>query len=185
MIVTPRLILGPWRDEDRAAHARMMADPEVTHDYPAPRTRAEADARFEHYLDGWKRDGFGRWVVKLRSDGGYLGDTGITRLAADDQLGPVLEIGWRLRRDAWGHGYVTEAAVAALDDIFQKTEDDDVFSYTGSENLRSRAVMERLGLERAEHLDFDRPNDRAVVYVARRATWLTRPASAPPEARSS
>ena len=73
----------------------------------------------------------------------------------DEREQPVLEIGWRLRRSAWGRGYATEAATTALRFAFEELGREEVVSFTVVGNLRSRAVMERIGLRYL--VDYDHP----------------------------
>lgn len=93
---------------------------------------------------------------------------------------PAVEIGWRLSRAAWGHGYATEAAAAALDDPFDWAGLRQVVSYTAASNGRSQAVMRRLGMTRDPADDFEHPDlpaghrlRRHVVYRIDAATWQT------------
>jgi ribosomal-protein-alanine N-acetyltransferase len=87
-------------------------------------------------------------------------------------VAPGLEIGWRLVRDAWGQGYASEAARAALADIFAHTDADEVISFTLPTNTRSLAVMARLGLTRDPGRDFAyETGNPAVVFVAPRIRY--------------
>ena len=173
MIETERLVLRPWREEDRDDLARMCADPNVMVDYPAPQTRAESDVRFERYRDTFERFGFCRWAVERRSDGKFLGYTGInSTFSPDHPLAPDVELGWRLIREAWGFGYASEAARASLCDGFTRCELNKVYSFTTRENLRSQAVMQRIRLIRDEARDFVDPQGvRNIVFVAT-SHWL-------------
>lgn len=86
--------------------------------------------------------------------GGFLGYGGIVPHTDDHPLGEHWDIGWRLSRNAWGHGYATEAATAALIDAFERLGLPQVLAYTAAENVRSQAVMNRLGMQRRVDLDF-------------------------------
>ena len=169
IVETERLILRPWREEDRDDLAAMCADPDTMVDYPEPQTRAESDVRFERYHATYERLGYCRWALRLRDGGDFVGYCGIQPLDAGHPLGDVPEIGWRLRRVHWGKGYASESARASLRDGFECCGMTDVFSYTTTDNARSEAVMRRIGLERLKDKDFTHPNgDRYIVYVARR-----------------
>ena len=76
------------------------------------------------------------------------------RLIPKHPLGPHFEIGWRFLREAWGKGYATESAKAALDDAFSRGKLREIVSYTSADNLRSQAVMVRLNLRREASRDF-------------------------------
>jgi RimJ/RimL family protein N-acetyltransferase len=172
MIETARLILSAWTEAERAPYGAMCADPEVMHDYPAPFDDATARERFDRHMAAFPRDGFGKWALRRKDDGAYLGYCGANPIWQTLAPGPGLEIGWRMVRAAWGHGYATEAARAALTDIFARTDAAEVLSYTTTINQRSQAVMRRLGLDRDASRDFNyEDGSAAVVFVARRASW--------------
>ena len=70
---------------------------------------------------------------------------------------PAVEVGWRLARDAWGHGYATEARSAALDFGFETVGLDEIVSFTVPANVALAAVMERIGMTHDPADDFDHP----------------------------
>jgi RimJ/RimL family protein N-acetyltransferase len=153
MIETSRLTLCRWEERDRTPFAVMNADPEVMQDLGGPISRAESDAKFDRYAAAFARDGVSRWALHGR-DGRFLGYTGVLYRGNAHPLGPHHEIGWRLVHAAWGHGYAMEAAKAALHDAFARAKLKEIFSYTSPDNLRSQAVMARLGLTRDNTRDF-------------------------------
>lgn len=134
---------------------------------------AESHAKFDRYSATYAEYGFSRWTVESR-DGAFLGYAGVMpRLSSQHPLGPHYEVGWRLTRAAWGKGIATESALAALDDVFQRTGLDEILSYTGVHNVRSQAVMVRLGLRRDMPRDFIVEDERlgtwqGMVWVAER-----------------
>lgn len=171
MIETPRLRLRRWEERDRAPFAAMNADPVVMHDLGGPISRADSDAKYHRFASAFTQGGLSRWVVERR-DGLFLGYAGVLYRAEHPALGPHHDIGWRLVREAWGHGYATEAAKAALRDAFTRANLKEIVSYTSPDNLRSQAVMERLGLARAPSRDFTadygQGDWRGLVWIARR-----------------
>lgn len=173
ILTTPRLRLRPWREDDRDAFAALAADPEVMRDLGGPLDRARSDAKLDRYRAAFDRHGFCRWAVGSLADE-FLGYAGIMPLGPDHPLGPGVEIGWRLMRRAWGHGYATEAAAAALADGFGRLGLAEILAYTAPDNLRSQAVMARLGLWRDPSRDFTAIYDgvawRGLVWVARPST---------------
>lgn len=173
ILTTPRLRLRPWREEDRAAFAALAADPEVMRDLGGPLDRARSDAKLDRYRAAFDRHGFCRWAVETLSDE-FLGYAGIMPLGPDHPVGPSVEIGWRLMRRAWGHGYATEAAGAALRDGFGRLGLAEILAYTAPANLRSQAVMARLDLRRDSSRDFTATYDGAVWHGL---VWVGRPLS--------
>jgi RimJ/RimL family protein N-acetyltransferase len=172
MIETARLTLSAWTEAERAPFIAMCADPKVMHDYPAPEDAATAGARFDRYAAAQARDGFGKWPLRRKEDGAFLGFCGVSPIWPTLAPAPGLEIGWRMVRAAWGHGYATEAARAALADIFARTDAAEVISFTLPTNTRSLAVMARLDLDRDEARDFTYATGLpAVVFVAPRIRY--------------
>jgi RimJ/RimL family protein N-acetyltransferase len=170
ILKTPRLTLRNWRDTDRGAFAALNADPEVMRDLGGPLERGQSDAKLDRYVAAFERHGFCRWVLE-DSRGLFLGYAGVMPSEPNHPLGPHAEIGWRLVRSAWGHGYATEAARAALVDAFARKGLAEVISYASSDNVRSQAVMGRLGLQRDSSRDFSKPHGdglwHGLVWVAR------------------
>lgn len=175
MIETPRLVLRRWRDEDYEPFAALTADPEVMRHFPAPLSREDSDALADRSRLHIEDHGWGRWVVERRSDAAFLGFTGLSQAPATIPLADDVEVAWRLSRFAWGQGYASEAARAALDFGFNELGLSRIVSFTATENLRSQAVMQRIGMERRADLDFDHPAlpkghrlEPHVVYVLSR-----------------
>lgn len=149
----------------------MHTDVEVMRDYGGP---VDKDASFEklaRYAAAYDELGFCRWALE-DSAGEFLGYIGVMPGPRNHPLGAHFEIGWRLVRHAWGFGYSSEAARAALTDFFARTEAAEVLAYTATDNLRSQAVMERLNLRRDSLRDFTAQYGarrwRGLVWVADR-----------------
>src|SRR5258707_1213326 len=154
MIETDRLILRGWAEQDRESLAAMHADPEVMERYPAPLSREESSVRFERYQETLNRQGYGYMVVQTRA-GEFLGHVGISPVPIWHRaVGDGVQIGWFLVRRAWGYGYATEAAKGALTHGFRNHGFAEVLSYTHPDNLRSQAVMNRLGMLRLSSRGF-------------------------------
>ncbi|TMJ21644.1 MAG: GNAT family N-acetyltransferase [Alphaproteobacteria bacterium] len=150
---TARLSLRPWREEDRSAFAALNADPDVTWDLGGPLSRADSDAKFDRYVATFERHGFSRWAIE-DSQQAFVGYAGVMPSSGEHPLGPHAEMGWRLVRPAWGKGYATEAARAAIADGFSRVGLAEMLAYTSANNVRSQGVMARLGLRRAPLRDF-------------------------------
>jgi RimJ/RimL family protein N-acetyltransferase len=148
----------------------LNAAPEVTRDLGGPLDRSESDAKFDRYVAAFERHGLCRWALEDLS-GQFLGYTGVMPSRHGHPLGPHADIGWRLVRAAWGRGYATEAAKASLRDVFERARLKEVLAYTSADNVRSRAVIERLKLQRAASLDYCEPLGagmwQGMVWVAR------------------
>jgi RimJ/RimL family protein N-acetyltransferase len=172
---TRRLRLRPFEEQDREPFAALNADREVMEFMPAPLSRAESDAMVERIAQHHARQGFGLWAVEERQGTRFAGYVGLTVPSFEAAFTPCVEVGWRLARWAWGQGYATEGAREALRFGFEERGLSEVVSFTVPANVRSRRVMERLGMRRDEAGDFDHPRlseghplRRHVLYRLRR-----------------
>lgn len=175
---TDRLVLRPWREEDRAPYAALNADPEAMRHFPKPLTRAESDALVDRFEAAIERHGFSFWATELRATGELIGSVGIHVPQFEAGFMPAVEIGWRLDPAHWGRGYATEAANAALAHGFEVVGLDEIVSFTAVLNEPSQAVMQRLGMVHDPAGDFDHPLlpadhrlARHVLYRLPRDRW--------------
>ena len=147
---TERLLLRRWRAADADALAAMNADPEVMRYIGdgALLGRAESDALIGRFEGEWDERGFGLWAVEDRHDGELLGFAGLTVPMFLPAVLPAVEVGWRLRREAWGRGVATEAALAALAFGFGELAMREIISIVDPRNDRSLRVCEKLGMTR-------------------------------------
>jgi RimJ/RimL family protein N-acetyltransferase len=182
---TGRLLLRRWRDADRAPFAAHNADPEVMRYFASTLDRAASDATVDRILAHWELHGWGPWAAELRSTGEFIGFLGLLVPRFPLPGNPGVEVGWRLGRAHWGHGYATEGARAALELGFGELGLQEIVAVTALGNVRSRAVMERLGLHDA-NLEFDHPGvpegnavRRHCLYRIEKAEWDSRSAPTP------
>lgn len=180
-LVTERLVLRRWRDEDRGPFAALNADPEVREHLMGVLTAAQSDAFFDRIEAHWNAHGWGLWAIEVPGVAPFVGYTGLW--PAPLPSGPAVEVGWRLARAHWGRGYATEAGRAALRFGFESLDLAEIVSFTVPANMRSIRVMERLGLEREVTGDFDHPSVdpaafphlvRHVLYRISRDAWQER-----------
>lgn len=174
---TPRLLLRQWLAEDREPFAALNADPQVT-EFLLPRTRPESDALVDILAAGIDELGWGFWAVEAPGVAPFIGFVGIKPLPTNLPFSPGVEIGWRLARPFWGHGYAVEAAEAALRVGFEQAQLPEIVAFTAVGNVRSRRVMERLGM-REDNKPFDHPAlapehplCRHVLYRLTQTQWL-------------
>ncbi|HET9097454.1 MAG TPA: GNAT family N-acetyltransferase [Candidatus Baltobacteraceae bacterium] len=154
---TSRLILRPWRDADIPHWIAMHADARVMEFFPSTYSEEYAKEVAERLRVQLERDGHGWWIAEIKDGGRFAGTIALQEVPFEAHFTPAREIGWRLTRDAWGHGYATEGARAVLDYAFGEMGCNEIVSMTAEINARSRRVMERLGMTRECADDFDHP----------------------------
>jgi len=176
-LTTDRLVLRGWTAPDRDAFAAMNADPDVMRFFPAVQSRAETDALVDRIEATFASDGFGLWALESRG-GQFVGFTGLVRAADGLPVSGEVEVGWRLKRSAWGQGLASEAAREVLGYGFRTAGLDAIMSLTAQINVPSWRVMERLGMRRDRGADFDHPRlaadsplRRHVVHRISRDAW--------------
>lgn len=155
---TERLVLRrAWTATDRDRFAALNADAEVMRHLPAPLTRAQSDDFVDRIEARFAEHGFGLWALDAPGLG-FVGFVGLWWAAFPAPFTPALEVGWRLSRAAWGHGFAPEAARAAVADGFARMALAEIVSFTWEGNTASRRVMEKIGMTRDPAEDFAHPN---------------------------
>ena len=169
-LTTERLLLRPFRPEDLPLYAALNADPKVAETLSGPLTREESDDIALWANERWATDRLGLIAVERRRDGAFLGMCGLHRQSSRPQ---DVEVAWRLAYEHWGNGYATEAGRAWLAYGFETLGLDRIISMTDETNVRSLAVMRRLGLTYLENdvitdngVTFD-----SVIYAITKSQW--------------
>ncbi|HEX5588010.1 MAG TPA: GNAT family N-acetyltransferase [Acidimicrobiia bacterium] len=155
---TERLLLRRWRAEDLAPFAALNADPVVMEHYEKVLTRDESDTSVSGIESEFDACGFGLWAVEVPGRAPFIGYVGLHTVPFEASFTPAVEVGWRLAREHWGHGFATEAAGAAMRYGLDEGGLDEIVSFTTPGNVRSWKVMERLGMVRDPSADFEHPN---------------------------
>jgi RimJ/RimL family protein N-acetyltransferase len=175
VIETDRLILRRWEDRDVAPYAALTADARVMDWLGGTLTADHAADHIAGMDDHFEDFGYGRYAIERKADGAFLGYAGVARIWPGLPVSGA-EAGWRLAHEHWGQGYATEAARAAIAEALNRFGLPEVLAFTAETNLRSQAVMNRLGLARDPSRDFDHPRlspgdplRRHLVFVARGA----------------
>lgn len=143
---TDRLLLRQWCDNDKGPFSALNADPRVMEHFPSPLSRSESDSVAERCKSLIAERGWGFWAAELKESRTFIGFVGLHVPSDDLPFSPCVEIGWRLGYEHWGKGYATEAALAALRVGFQQLFLEEIISFTTVSNLKSQAVMKRIGM---------------------------------------
>jgi RimJ/RimL family protein N-acetyltransferase len=173
LLRTPRLGLRRWKAADLEPCAAMNADPAVREFFPSGLMTREQSAemigRLEEHFDQY---GYGFYALDVLDTGEFIGFTGLSHpTGLDAWFVPCVEIGWRLRREAWGRGYATEAALVCLRHGWEVLGLQKIYAYTAMLNVRSARVMQKIGMTLAGEFDHPKiesghPLQRHVVYAA-------------------
>ena len=152
-LVTERLVLRRPRDGDLEGFALLCADAEVMRYIGTgrPLDRGTAERSFAIVQAQWARHGSGLRSAISREDGEYLGFVGLAVVPDRSVAGGQTEIGWRLRRAAWGKGYATEGALAVRDQAFDELGLTMLVSLIQPANVASARVAEKLGMRPDGH----------------------------------
>jgi RimJ/RimL family protein N-acetyltransferase len=176
-----RLVLRQWSETDRAPFASLCADPEVMKFFVSSVIdRTTADLRIDKWSKLIEENGWGFWAIEVKKERKFIGFAGLQRPTDEHPFAPCVEVGWRLSRSHWGHGYATEAAKRVLGIAFEVLELPEVIATTAAANLRSSAVMERIGMRGPEtvfrFLDVPKENPLGdhVLYRLSRGQWQGR-----------
>jgi RimJ/RimL family protein N-acetyltransferase len=157
MIETPRLLLRRWRADDVAALTALSAEAAVIEFLPGAMSTAQVEAFIEAQNALCERHQTCYFAAELKETGELAGFVGLKYQDFDRPFAPCYELGWRLASRHWGKGYASEGALAAMRHGFEVLGLDEIVSFTVPENLRSRSVMERLGMHRDLDADFAHP----------------------------
>ena len=143
---TPRLRLRQWTEADRQPFAVLNSDPRVMEFFPKILHTRASNAMADRCQALIEERGWGFWAAERKDSAEFIGFVGLHTPIAELPFSPCVEIGWRLAFEQWGHGFATEAAIEALRIAFGRLKLEEIVSFTPVVNIRSRAVMIRLGM---------------------------------------
>ena len=161
ILQTQRLILRELTLDDLTPLHRILSDPVVMAYYPQPFDLKRTQEWIEWNLRNYRDLGHGLWAVIEKKSKRLLGDCGLTLQRVDNT--DELEIGYHITQHRWGEGLATEAARACRDYAFDVLKVDRVISWMKPDNIASRRVAEKVGMnvEKSTLSTHGRP---AIVY---------------------
>ncbi|MBD3917551.1 GNAT family N-acetyltransferase [Paenibacillus sp. PR3] len=143
---TARLQLRDWEETDLEPFRRLNADEEVMTYFPKTLSNEETDVFYQSIMSEFQECGFGLYAVEVKESKAFIGFIGFHRPTFEADFTPCIEIGWRLKKEAWGKGYATEGAKACLQYGFNQLGFTDVYSFTAEVNTPSKNVMSKIGM---------------------------------------
>jgi len=154
---TKRLILRPWKEEDLEPFARLNADPRVMEYLPTVLTKKQSEATLKSSQAHIEKYGWGKWAVTLLDTGELIGRIGLGEVDFQANFTANIELGYRLAFEHWGKGYASEGAAECLKFGFETLNLSEIVSFTAIQNMRSRRIMEKVGMYHDSKGDFDHP----------------------------
>ena len=154
---TKRLILREWKKEDLDPFAKLNADAKVREFFATKKSYEESVEEYHAMIEGFKKYGWGFWAASLAKTDEFIGLIGLKYVDPIYPFSPAVEIGWRLANEFWGKGYATEGALAALEYGFKTLNLNEIVAFTTQSNMRSRRVMEKIGMHRSDDDNFNHP----------------------------
>lgn len=156
IIKTPRLGLRNWQPSDLEPFAEMNSDEAVMEYFPKTLSKEESLDLYNRLKEHFEKHGYTYFAAETISDKKFIGFIGLAYQTYEAHFTPCVDIGWRLRREAWGKGYATEGAKACLDFGFNKIKLEEIYSVTPLPNLKSVNVMKKIGMKKVG--EFGHPN---------------------------
>ena len=181
MIITEsdRLLIRNWRDDDLDLFHEINSDPQVMEFFPARRNRQQALETMQMIRGEIAETGYGFFALERKADGKPIGFAGLAIVNIEPMPEGTIEIGWRLAAPFWGKGYASEAGVELLRLGFVDRGLTEIVAFAVTNNVRSTAVMDRLGMTHDPSRDFDHPRipdsnphlKRHVLYAIDAEDW--------------
>lgn len=170
LFTSERLGFRNWKEEDLSVFAAMNADERVMEHFPSTLTEEQSRASMLRMQTEYHERGYTYFAAEERSSGLVIGFIGLFFQEYEAPFTPAVDIGWRLRVNAWGKGYATEGAKRCLRFAFEELDIRRVVACCTLANTRSEKVMQKIGM--CEKGEFNHPslkeNTACVWYEVRK-----------------
>lgn len=153
---TKRLVFRDWNEQDLNEFRIMNKDTRVMEYFKKILNKEETDRFYNAIQDEFRNYGYGLYAVETRHNNDFIGFIGFHWANFNSQFTPCIEIGWRLKYEAWGNGFATEGAKACLKYGFDTLGFNKIYSFTSKINLPSENVMKKVGMVKV--MEFEHPN---------------------------
>ncbi|NUU64413.1 GNAT family N-acetyltransferase [Paenibacillus agri] len=166
---TARLLFRDWEEADLEPFSRLNADEEVMTFFPKTLSFKETTAFYQSIISEFTECGFGLYAVEVKEQKEFIGFIGFHKATFEADVTPCVEIGWRLKKEAWGKGYATEGAAACLQYGFNTLGFSDIYSFTADVNTPSKNVMQKIGMNFSStfnhpKVELDSPLNKHVLF---------------------
>ncbi len=150
-----RLGLRNWKKEDIIPFIEMCQDFDVMRFFPKTLSQTEAEQFIQRMQSHFNQFGFCYFAIEEIDTKEFIGFTGLLHQNYESPFTPCIDIGWRLKKSAWGKGFATEAAKATLDFAKNHINSNEIYSIAPKINSSSISVMKKIGMQ--YHSTFQHP----------------------------
>lgn len=171
-----RLGFRNWNENDLTEFAKINADLEVMEHFPKPLTEKETREFIQRLKTHYKKNGHNYFATEILDSGELIGFIGLAFQDYKTDFTPAVDIGWRLKKTAWGKGFATEGAKKCLEFAFTKLNLDNVISTCTVKNYKSENVMKKIGMKKIG--EFNHPKlkeypkyEKCVCYGVNKNLW--------------
>lgn len=176
LFTSERLGFRNWSKNDLEEFAKLNADPEVMEHFPKPLSRVETEEYIDRLILRFKVQGYCYFATEVIETGEFIGMIGITDQEFKSEFTPATDIGWRLKKTAWGNGYATEGAERCLEYAFDTLKKDKIISTCTSNNKSSENVMKKIGMVKVGEFNHpylkDYPKlEKCLCYEITKSRW--------------
>lgn len=143
-----RLGFRNWINEDLQEFSKLNADSEVMEHFPTLLSKNETAEFIQRLQLHYKKNGYNYFATEVLETGEFIGFIGLALQVYESDFNPATDIGWRLKKSAWGKGFATEGAKRCLKYAFNELKLERVISTCTKNNSKSEKVMSKLGMVR-------------------------------------
>ena len=174
-----RLGFRNWKKNDLIEFTKINADLEVMEHFPKPLTESDTMEFIQRLQNHYKKNGYNYFATEILKTGELIGFIGLAYQDYETNFTPAIDIGWRLKEDAWGKGFATEGANKCLDFAFNNLKIEKIISTCTEKNTLSENVMKKIGMVKKQL--FNHPNlkeypkyEKCICYEIDKNIWQQR-----------
>ncbi|MFS4416990.1 GNAT family N-acetyltransferase [Maribacter sp. 2307ULW6-5] len=176
LFTSKRLGFRNWTENDLAAFAKLNADVEVMAHFPKTLTERESAELMERFQKHFKKNGYTYFATENRENGELIGFIGLAFQEYISEFTPAIDIGWRLKKDAWGKGYATEGARKCLEFAFNTLHLESIIATCTEKNSKSENVMKKIGMEKMGAFKHPKlreypEHEKCICYAINNVVW--------------
>lgn len=141
-----RLGFRRWRSEDLDEFAKLNSDEQVMEHFPNTLSKPETQDLIDKLEHHFVENGFTYYATEILETNEFIGMIGLAFQQYETAFTPAIDIGWRLKKSAWGKGYATEGARRCIEHAFDELDLQKVIAVCTVKNQKSERVMKKIGM---------------------------------------